>query len=341
MSLLRPDPRAPQQTQGKPRVYLVYNSRDRAEVKNAGLISFHFRNDVHLRHPDDPGAAHGTRSPAPTVCCWSGASADEDWCSREFAEMVQTSRQTGARGLCLFDPPTARPRPFKRFARDSAICTSARSSVRFDPSRLHDFFTPLLRRGSPGAPGREFRCGRRAAADARESLSGASAVRDRGIASVLRPGRAGGRLVGRLERNRFVAVLGVSGSGKSSLVEAGLIPALERGRVSEAGRRWRMVVMRPGGAPFERLAARSRQAGLDPSALEGSSHGLIEVARQLAADESLLVVVDQFEELFRYKDLASMTEEARDATTSWPPTPRSSFSCCSRPPPSAAGLHHH
>ena len=89
-------------------------------------------------------------------------------------------------------------------------------------------------------------------------------------------------LVGRLERNRFVAVLGVSGSGKSSLVKAGLIPALERGRVSEAGRRWRMVVTRPGGAPFERLAAELRKASLDPTALESSSHGLIEVARQLA-----------------------------------------------------------
>ena len=60
----------------------------------------------------------------------------------------------------------------------------------------------------------------------------------------------------RLERNRFLAVLGVSGSGKSSLVRAGLIPALERGRVSEAGRRWRIVVTRP--------AARRSSAGRRP-----------------------------------------------------------------------------
>jgi WD40 repeat protein len=118
-------------------------------------------------------------------------------------------------------------------------------------------------------------------------------------------------LVGRLERNRFVAVLGVSGSGKSSLVRAGLIPALERSRVSEAGRRWRMVITRPAGAPFERLAEELSKAGFDPAALEESSHGLIEVARQLPPDESLLVVVDQFEELFRYKDLPSMSEDAR------------------------------
>ena len=54
-------------------------------------------------------------------------------------------------------------------------------------------------------------------------------------------------LASRLERNRFVAVVGVSGSGKSSLVRAGLIPALERSRVGEARARWRMVVTQPRG----------------------------------------------------------------------------------------------
>ena len=120
-------------------------------------------------------------------------------------------------------------------------------------------------------------------------------------------------LVGRLERNRFVAVLGVSGSGKSSLVRAGLIPALERGRVTEAGQRWRIVVTRPAGAPFESLARNLGESGLDASGLSQTSHGLIEVARQLEADESLLVVIDQFEELFRYKGFAPMTEEGRRA----------------------------
>jgi hypothetical protein len=118
-------------------------------------------------------------------------------------------------------------------------------------------------------------------------------------------------LVARLERHRFLAVVGVSGSGKSSLVRAGLIPALERGRVLEAGQRWRIIVTRPGASPIRSLSSAVERTGLDPSPLTGTSYGLIEVARQLSSDESLLVLVDQFEELFVYKDLQAMTEEAR------------------------------
>ena len=118
-------------------------------------------------------------------------------------------------------------------------------------------------------------------------------------------------LVRRLERHRFVAVLGVSGSGKSSLVSAGLLPALERGGVWEAGTRWRQVITRPAGVPFDALRTDLERAGLDTTLLRESSYGLIEVARQLPADQSLLLVIDQFEELFRYKDLEPITPEAR------------------------------
>jgi hypothetical protein len=118
-------------------------------------------------------------------------------------------------------------------------------------------------------------------------------------------------LVRRLERYRFVAVLGMSGSGKSSLVRAGLLPALERGGVWAAGRRWRRIVMQPSGAPFENLRRELEHRGLSASNLRESSYGLIAVARQLPADESLLVVVDQFEELFRYKDVRTITDDAR------------------------------
>jgi len=59
-------------------------------------------------------------------------------------------------------------------------------------------------------------------------------------------------------------VVGVSGGGKSSLVRAGLIPALERGEVQEAGTRWSIVVTRPAGAPFANLAADLASRRFDP-----------------------------------------------------------------------------
>jgi WD40 repeat protein len=130
-------------------------------------------------------------------------------------------------------------------------------------------------------------------------------------------------LLEKLRQNRFVAVVGTSGSGKSSLVFAGLFPALDGGAL---GTEWRIASMRPGRDPFGNLARALRdpavrggagfESGLetgtvDPeleaafaeAALRRSTLGLIEAARELALrpGESLLVLVDQFEEIFRYR----------------------------------------
>ena len=50
-------------------------------------------------------------------------------------------------------------------------------------------------------------------------------------------------LVRRLASGRFLAVVGTSGSGKSSLVRAGLLPSLEGGFMAEAGAHWRMAIL--------------------------------------------------------------------------------------------------
>src|SRR5712691_4496356 len=57
-----------------------------------------------------------------------------------------------------------------------------------------------------------------------------------------------------LDRSRFIAVVGSSGSGKSSLVRAGLLPLLAEETDGLGGRKWRWVEMRPGDAPLARLA---------------------------------------------------------------------------------------
>ncbi|MDJ0923454.1 MAG: extracellular solute-binding protein [Acidimicrobiia bacterium] len=97
---------------------------------------------------------------------------------------------------------------------------------------------------------------------------------------------------------RFLAVVGPSGSGKSSAVNAGLIPALRRGAVPGSNR-WFIVSMYPGQYPFDALAAALRRI----SAGEHASVDLTVLSAAAAAilrDDSaeLLLVVDQFEELF-------------------------------------------
>jgi ABC-type nitrate/sulfonate/bicarbonate transport system, ATPase component len=57
-------------------------------------------------------------------------------------------------------------------------------------------------------------------------------------------------LLRRLRTNRLVAVVGTSGSGKSSLVRAGLLPAVLGGGMAQAGSAWDIAVMRPGGSPM-------------------------------------------------------------------------------------------
>ena len=61
-------------------------------------------------------------------------------------------------------------------------------------------------------------------------------------------------MVDMLAANHFLAVVGTSGSGKSSLVNCGLRPALHRGFMARAGTSWRMAQFRPGSDPLGALA---------------------------------------------------------------------------------------
>ena len=56
-----------------------------------------------------------------------------------------------------------------------------------------------------------------------------------------------GELIGRLQRSCFLAVVGTSGSGKSSLVRAGLLPALPDGRFAQTSYIFQHALMRTWG----------------------------------------------------------------------------------------------
>jgi energy-coupling factor transporter ATP-binding protein EcfA2 len=126
-----------------------------------------------------------------------------------------------------------------------------------------------------------------------------------------------------LENHRFLAVVGPSGSGKSSLVLAGLIPALARGDLlTTTSKDWRFLLMRPGDAPYHNLANALQtrlwsdhgahqfhdgDATLTELVLRGSPFGIVETLRDAALppNANVLLLVDQFEELFRFRSQES------------------------------------
>jgi WD40 repeat protein/class 3 adenylate cyclase len=111
-------------------------------------------------------------------------------------------------------------------------------------------------------------------------------------------------LVKRLGHTRFLAVVGPSGSGKSSVVRAGLIPAIRRGAIP-GSEGWHIADMFPGAHPLDGLESALLRASPDPPSsvmdqLERDEQGLHRaVLRLLPSDGSeLVLVIDQFEELF-------------------------------------------
>jgi WD40 repeat protein/energy-coupling factor transporter ATP-binding protein EcfA2 len=110
------------------------------------------------------------------------------------------------------------------------------------------------------------------------------------------------------DKERFLAVVGASGSGKSSLVRAGLIPALREGKVPDS-ERWPIVIFMPGSNPLQALATRllpvlPQERPLQDilNDLEQGPQALHQLTETILGDAPantrLLLVVDQFEEVF-------------------------------------------
>jgi DNA-binding SARP family transcriptional activator len=111
-------------------------------------------------------------------------------------------------------------------------------------------------------------------------------------------------LVTALRGNRVVTAVGPSGIGKSSLVRAGLVPAVRAGAI-DGGGPWVVTDCTPGDRPMERLTVALRQVahrpvdGLEDRLTVGAGDGLSRCAMALLPPGArLLLVIDQFEELF-------------------------------------------
>ena len=123
------------------------------------------------------------------------------------------------------------------------------------------------------------------------------------------------KLVAHLRESRFMAVVGASGSGKSSIVRAGLVPALRGSETLADGsappkgsQRWPIHIIMPGGHPLESLAVSLSREEESVTAAAKLIDDLMQEARSLhlyarrqvqkSKTGRLLLVVDQFEELF-------------------------------------------
>jgi len=137
-------------------------------------------------------------------------------------------------------------------------------------------------------------------------------------------------LTQRLQQHRFVAVVGSSGSGKSSLVRCGLLSQLQGGMMVGAGSNWQIAVTQPGGDPLGNLAQSLIAAELydedEPdiehhvmATINRSTNGLVEAVKQGALERgsNILLVVDQFEEIFRFHEAGNRGEEQAPDFIRW------------------------
>jgi len=127
----------------------------------------------------------------------------------------------------------------------------------------------------------------------------------------------------KLSEHRSVTVMGYSGSGKSSLMYCGLVPVLYGGFMTHTSPYWQVIPSRPGNSPITNLTNsildhltrenhieeedRLIKRAIIGSVLRSGSHGLIDVAKYLQTKEgeNIFFLIDQFEELFRFKDSAN------------------------------------
>ena len=119
-------------------------------------------------------------------------------------------------------------------------------------------------------------------------------------------------ILNKLKKNRFVTIIGASGSGKSSLIYCGIIPRLQREGI-ETGVKWKVLSMRPGNDPVGNMIQmflggndnppidEAKRAEIE-SLLRNDPDGLVEAIKlaRASSSEKVLILIDQFEELFRF-----------------------------------------
>lgn len=131
-----------------------------------------------------------------------------------------------------------------------------------------------------------------------------------------------------IQSSRLIGLVGQAGSGKTSLIRAGLIPALESGFDGMVGKKWAIAYCRTGVTPIENLAAALAEENVLVASGKGSLELQQEIVREMRRDHSgllravaqketlhqknLLIILDQFEDIFQFEDLSKERNEQWD-----------------------------
>jgi hypothetical protein len=143
VALLNPRAKLPPSSGGKPQVYLIYDDRRKREKDNAAQIAYHYKNEFHFVQSDDPHQ-HNKRLTQSDGVLLVWGKAEEEWCAREFEQIVRLSYQAKSRGLCLFDPKEPKMALAERIRAEHPAIHVVEQFGRFNPARLQPFFGPIL-----------------------------------------------------------------------------------------------------------------------------------------------------------------------------------------------------
>jgi WD40 repeat protein len=136
-------------------------------------------------------------------------------------------------------------------------------------------------------------------------------------------------VIGKLLKNRYVTVLGASGIGKSSLISCGVLPKIRNLKTGESSL-FKIISLRPGNDPFGNLVRALSESKLDSGQDKSDRNKILSdfhdnydnfaslfIEYMIKTDDKILLVIDQFEELFRYgsasKSGLSQTPQAKFA----------------------------
>jgi WD40 repeat protein/energy-coupling factor transporter ATP-binding protein EcfA2 len=139
-------------------------------------------------------------------------------------------------------------------------------------------------------------------------------------------------LLSLFQTSQLIGFVGENGSGKTTLIKKGLFPELEKGFLGIAGKKWKTVTIRPGITPLENLSAGIAQLGFTSGkqkleeeifltqSMRLSNEGLKNACLPNPSQKSefnALLVIDNFEDLFQYRDVAANASDWDDSVKSF------------------------